>query len=59
MREITIEKNDANQRLDRFLLKYLPKAPKSLINKYIRLKKIKVNKKRALSNNILEDCLAR
>ena len=47
MREIIIEKNDANQRLDRFLIKFLPKAPKSLINKYIRLKRIKLNKKRA------------
>lgn len=53
MREITIEKNDANQRLDRFMAKYLPKAPKSLINKYIRLKKIKINKKRSYADNML------
>ncbi|HHX69147.1 MAG: RluA family pseudouridine synthase [Miniphocaeibacter sp.] len=55
MREIKIDKNDSNQRLDRFMVKYLPKAPKSLINKYIRTKKIKINKKRANPNDILEE----
>ncbi|WP_099203335.1 RluA family pseudouridine synthase [Miniphocaeibacter massiliensis] len=54
MREITINENDKNQRLDRFMVKYLPKAPKSLINKYIRLKRIKVNKKRVESDYILK-----
>ncbi|MDO5717911.1 MAG: RluA family pseudouridine synthase [Tissierellia bacterium] len=47
MREIIIDKNDDNQRLDRFLGKYLNKAPASLIQKFIRKKRIKVNKKRA------------
>lgn len=55
MREINIDKNDSNQRLDRFLNKYLPKASKSLINKYIRTKKIKINKKRANVNDILNE----
>ncbi len=55
MREINIDKNDSNQRLDRFLNKYLPKASKSLINKYIRTKKIKINKKRANVNDILKE----
>lgn len=55
MREINIDINDANQRLDRFMVKYLPKAPKSLINKYIRLKKIKINKKRAYSDTVLKE----
>ncbi len=46
MRELTILENDANQRVDKFLSKALPTLPKSLMYKYIRNKKIKVNKKR-------------
>ena len=53
MREITITKNDSNQRLDRFMNKYLPKASKSIIQKYIRTKKIKVNKKRAQPSDMI------
>ncbi|QQK07491.1 RluA family pseudouridine synthase [Miniphocaeibacter halophilus] len=55
MREIKIDENDSKQRLDRFMVKYLPKASKSLINKYIRTKKIKLNKKRANPNDILQE----
>lgn len=47
MRELTIHKNDADQRLDRFLLKAVPLLPASLAQKYIRLKRIKVNGARA------------
>lgn len=47
MREFTIHKNDAEQRLDRFLLKAVPLLPASLAQKYIRLKRIKVNGARA------------
>lgn len=53
MREIIIGENDSEQRLDRFLKKYLPKAPNHLLQKFIRTKKIKVNKKRAQSDQIL------
>ena len=45
MREITIQKNDAGQRLDRFVAKALPLLPPALMQKYIRLKRIKVNGK--------------
>lgn len=45
MREITIHKNDAGQRLDRFVSKALPLLPSALLQKYIRLKRIKVNGK--------------
>ena len=45
MRENTIEKNDAGQRLDRFVAKALPLLPPALLQKYIRLKRIKVNGK--------------
>ena len=47
MREFHIGKNDENQRLDRFLGKAVPLLPASLAQKYIRLKRIKVNGARA------------
>ena len=47
MREITIGKNDAGQRLDRFVSKSLPLLPSALLQKYIRLKRIKLNGKGA------------
>ena len=45
MREFTIGKNDAGQRLDRFVGKAVPLLPESLLQKYIRLKRIKLNGK--------------
>lgn len=47
MREFKIGKNDAGQRLDRFLGKAIPLLPASLMQKYIRLKRIKCNGARA------------
>lgn len=47
MKEFLIGQNDAGQRLDRFLAKTVPLLPASLSQKYIRLKRIKVNGKRA------------
>lgn len=43
MKELTISKNDAGQRLDRFVGKAVPLLPESLLQKYIRLKRIKLN----------------
>ncbi len=43
MKELTVGKNDAGQRLDRFLDKAVPLLPASLCQKYIRLKRVKVN----------------
>ena len=45
MKAFTIKKNDADQRLDRFVAKSVPSLPSSLLQKYIRLKRIKVNGK--------------
>lgn len=45
MKEFTIKKNDAGQRLDRWLGKTLPLLPAPLAQKYIRLKRVKVNGK--------------
>ena len=47
MRELTIGKNDAGVRLDRFVSKALPLLPPALMQKYIRIKRIKVNGARA------------
>ncbi len=47
MREFTVTKNDAGQRLDRWLGKTLPLLPAPLAQKYIRLKRVKRNGKGA------------
>ena len=54
MRELTIGKNDAGQRLDRFVAKSLPLLPPTLLQKYIRLKRIKVNGRGAKRDTRLE-----
>lgn len=46
MKMIIAKKNDSGQRLDKFLLKYIKRLPNSLIYKYIRKKRIKINNKR-------------
>ncbi len=46
MRILTIGKNDAGQRLDKFLTKAVKGLPKSMMYKLIRTKKIKRNRKR-------------
>lgn len=47
MKAFKVTKNDASQRLDKFISKNCPTLPPSLMFKYIRLKRIKVNGKRA------------
>ena len=47
MKEFAIKQNDAGQRLDRFVSKAVPLLPSSLTQKYIRLKRIKLNGKGA------------
>ena len=53
MIKITIGKNEQNQRLDKFLRKYLENAPLSFIYKTIR-KDVKVNGKRGREDTILQ-----
>lgn len=53
MRTYIIGKNDANQRVDKYLSKALPSLPISLMYKFIRTKKIKVNRKRTEQKYIL------
>lgn len=50
MKIFTVKKNDAGQRLDKFIAKNIPLLPKSLAYKYIRLKRIKVDSKRAAAD---------
>jgi 23S rRNA pseudouridine955/2504/2580 synthase len=53
MRIITVKKNDAGQRLDKFLSKAVKGLPTSMMYKLIRTKKIKVNRKRTEQKYIL------
>ena len=46
MKQITIQPNDAGQRLDKFLTKSYPNLPQSMLYKSIRKKDIKLNGKR-------------
>lgn len=46
MKEFVISKNDSGQRLDKFITKAVPGLPKSLLYKYVRIKRIKVDGKR-------------
>lgn len=55
MKILTITKNDAGQRLDKFLSKAVPAMPKSLLYKSVRTKKIKVNRKRTEQGYILAE----
>ena len=54
MKELTIKANDAGQRLDRFVSKAVPLLPESLLQKYIRLKRIKLNGKGAKRDTRLQ-----
>ncbi len=53
MREIIVGKNDAGQRIDKFLTKKYPAMPFSLMYKLIRKKQITINRKRITEKQIL------
>lgn len=54
MKEIRITKNEENQRLDKFLLKYMNKASKGFLYKMLRKKRIKYNGGRAEGSELLK-----
>ncbi len=54
MKSFTVGKNDAGLRLDKFVVKTAPLLPTTLLYKYIRLKRIKVDGKRAEINTRLQ-----
>ena len=55
MKEFTVGKNDAGQRVDRFVAKAVPLLPDSLLQKSIRKKDIKVNGHPAKREQRLEE----
>lgn len=55
MKEFQIKKNDAGQRLDKFLTKAVKGLPTSLMYKFIRTKKIKVNRARTEQKYVLQE----
>lgn len=55
MKTLTVGKNDAGQRLDRFLRKTYPSLATSLIQKSIRKKQIKLNGKKAAADARLSE----
>lgn len=54
MREIMIQENEAGQRLDKYLSKYLNQAPKSFLYKMLRKKNIVLNGKKAAGGEMLQ-----
>lgn len=55
MRELKISGNDAGQRLNKYLMKYLDKATSSFVYKMLRKKNITLNGKKAAGDEILQD----
>lgn len=55
MREIVIKKNDAGQRIDKYIRKYMSEAPLSFIYKTFRKKDIKINGKWVNIDYILKE----
>ena len=53
MKSFTVDKFEATQRIDRFLAKKFPGCPQSLIHKWIRTKKVKLDKKKVTPNTLL------
>lgn len=50
---LTVEKNDAGQRLDKFLLKTYPNLPQSVLYKCVRTKDVKINGRRCTADQRL------
>ena len=55
LHKITVSRNDAGQRLDKFLCKFMPSMPKNMLYKLIRQKDVKYNQKRCKGNEILQE----
>lgn len=53
MKAFTIHPNDAGQRLDRFVRKVAPTLPPALLQRYIRVKRVKLNGRRAQNGELL------
>ncbi|WP_423219130.1 RluA family pseudouridine synthase [Caldisalinibacter kiritimatiensis] len=55
LKEILINKNEANQRIDKFLKKYFKEASMGFIFKMLRKKRIKLNGKKAKPKDIIKE----
>lgn len=55
MKEFHISKNDSDQRLNKFLEKAVPNLPMGQMHKFLRLKRIKLNGKRAEASTRLQE----
>lgn len=55
MKQIIINSNDAGQRLDKFLTKYFKHLPSSMIYKWLRKKKIRLDKKHPKNDVIVNE----
>ncbi len=55
MKEFIINSNDGGQRLDKFMKKAAPTLPTGMLYKFLRTKKIKVNRKRAEGSQMLAE----
>ncbi len=55
MKSFTINHNDAGQRVSKFVEKTVPALPHTLLYKYFRLKRIKLNKKRCQPQDRLNE----
>lgn len=53
MREVTINANDANQRLDKFLTKYMPGLPQGMLYKGLRKNCVRINGKHAKKGDVM------
>ncbi len=51
MKEVIINKNDAGQRLDKFLKKYMPSLPSGMLYKGLRKNAVRINGKHAKSGD--------
>ena len=52
MREITINRNDAGQRLDKFINKFMPKLPKGMLYKGLRKNCVRINGKHVKDGSV-------
>ena len=55
MQQFRIEKNEAGQRLNKFLQKYLKEAPPAFLYKMLRKKNITLNEKKAEGREVLQE----
>ncbi len=53
MRQVPVNANDSGQRLDKFLSKYMPKLPKSMLYKGLRKNCVKINGKHAKDGSVM------